>query len=150
MSRWISLKRRQLVQQVNALASTILMRSFSGGVESCFLKNSTDLKDVLMCCKLKIHKSQMIADRHAKNQNVCWRETETLDIKSLVVQETKCDIRVGQERAGGSANRWGVNPGKHSCNYSSLDQFDNFSNISHFGSLPLSWSTSECRTAYQV
>ena len=70
MSRWISLKRRQLVQQVNALASTILMRSFSGGVESCFLKNSTDLKDVLMCCKLKIHKSQMIADRHAKNQNV--------------------------------------------------------------------------------
>ena len=66
MSRWISLKRRQLVQQVNALGSTILMRSFSGGVESCFLKNSTDLKDVLMCCKVKFHKSQMIADRHAK------------------------------------------------------------------------------------
>ncbi len=75
--------------------------------------------------------SQIRDDRrspHQKKQSVCGRDTETLDITSWVVQETKCDIRVGQERAGGSAKRSGVNPRKHSCK-SSLDQFGNFSNI---------------------
>ena len=105
MSRWISVKRRQLVQQVNALGSTILMRSFSGGVESRFFFKQNGLEGCLV-----------------------EAETQTPDITSLVVQETQCDIKMCQERAGGSAKRSGVgvDPRKH------------FSNMSHFGSQPLS------------
>ena len=68
MSRWISVKRCQLVQQVNALGSTILMRSFSGGVESCFFEQNG--------LQVKVHKSQMIADRHAK-KSMCLLKRNT-------------------------------------------------------------------------
>ena len=67
-------KRHQLVQQVDALGSTILMNHVfeeQNGLEGCL--------DVLFWIfTLKIHKSEMIADRHTKKNKVFVEETQRL------------------------------------------------------------------------